>query len=91
MFESLGHLQYLLNVWTNSVDTWTDIGTGTGIKIHYYNSHPNGHKTYVIGLTYYIVTCTVFNLITAHIPISAQSRNSVVFRLQPVYFFFTSL
>ena len=34
---------------------------------------------------------TVFNLITAHAPISAQSRNSVVFRLQPVYFFFTSL
>ena len=34
---------------------------------------------------------TVFDLITAHTPISAQSRNSVVFRLQPVYFFFTSL
>ena len=33
----------------------------------------------------------VFDLITAHTPISAQSRNSVVFRLQPVYFFFTSL
>ena len=30
---------------------------------------------------------TIFNLITAHTPISAQSRNSVVFRLQPVYFF----
>ena len=30
---------------------------------------------------------TVFDLITAHTPISAQSRNSVVFRLQPVYFF----
>ena len=34
---------------------------------------------------------TVFDLITAHTPISAQSRNSVVFRLQPMYFFFTSL
>ena len=27
---------------------------------------------------------TVFDLITAHTPISAQSRNSIVFRLQPV-------
>ena len=30
---------------------------------------------------------TIFDLITAHNPISAKSRNSVVFRLQPVYFF----
>ena len=30
---------------------------------------------------------TVFDLITAHTPISSQSRNSVVVRLQPVYFF----
>ena len=30
---------------------------------------------------------TVLDLITAHTPISTQSRNSVVFRLQPVYFF----
>ena len=37
------------------------------------------------------VVVTVFDLITAHTPISAQSRNSVVFRLQPVFFFFTSL
>ena len=29
---------------------------------------------------------TVFDLITAHTPISAQSSNSVVFRLQPVTF-----
>ena len=29
---------------------------------------------------------TVFDLITAHTHISAQSSNSVVFRLQPVYF-----
>ena len=34
---------------------------------------------------------TVFDLITAHTPISAQSSNSVVFRLQPVYFLSTSL
>ena len=34
---------------------------------------------------------TVFNLITAHTPISAQSSNSIVFRLQPVYFMSTSL
>ena len=34
-----------------------------------------------------IVEHTVFNLITAHTPISTQSRNSIVFRLQPVYFF----
>ena len=32
-------------------------------------------------------TITVFDQITAHTPISTQSRNSVVFRLQPVYFF----
>ena len=31
-------------------------------------------------------TSTVFDLITADTPISAQSSNSVVFRLQPVYF-----
>ena len=30
---------------------------------------------------------TVFYLITAHTPTSAQSSNFVVFRLQPVYFF----
>ena len=29
---------------------------------------------------------TVFDLITAHTPISAQSSNSIVYRLQPVYF-----
>ena len=34
---------------------------------------------------------TVFDLISAHTPISAQSSNSVVFRLQPVYFLSTSL
>ena len=34
---------------------------------------------------------TVFNLITAHTPISAQIRDSIDFRFQPVYFFFTSL
>ena len=34
---------------------------------------------------------TVFNLITAHTPTSAQSSSSVVFRLQPVYFSSTSL
>ena len=33
------------------------------------------------------LSCIVFDLITAHTPISAQSRNPVVFRLQPVYFF----
>ena len=30
---------------------------------------------------------TVFDLIITHTPISVQSSNSVVFRLQPVYFF----
>ena len=34
---------------------------------------------------------TIFDLITAHAPISAQSSNYVVFRLQPVYFLSTSL
>ena len=34
---------------------------------------------------------TVFYLITAHIPMSTQSSNSVVFRLHPVYFLSTSL
>ena len=34
-----------------------------------------------------MIVCTVFDLITAHTPIRAQSRNSVGFRLQPVYFF----
>ena len=34
---------------------------------------------------------TVFDLITARTPISAQSSNSMVFRLQPVYFLSTSL
>ena len=40
------------------------------------NVHMNNRLTY-----------TVFDLITAHTPISVQSRNSIVFRLQPVYFF----
>ena len=44
----------------------------------------------VTALTGYILKITIFDLITAHTPISAQSRNSVVFRLQPVSFFFTS-
>ena len=30
---------------------------------------------------------TIFDLITAHAPISAQSSNLVVFRLKPVYFY----
>ena len=34
---------------------------------------------------------TVFDLITAHTPISAQSSNSLVFRLQLLYFLSTSL
>ena len=34
---------------------------------------------------------TVFNLITAHTPMSAWSSNSAVFRLKPVYFLSTSL
>ena len=34
---------------------------------------------------------TLFDLIMAHIPISAQSSNSIDFRLQPVYFMSTSL
>ena len=34
---------------------------------------------------------TIFNLITVHTPISARSNNSVVFRLQPVYFMSRSL
>ena len=32
-----------------------------------------------------------FDPITSHAPISAQSSNAVVFRLQPVYFLSTSL
>ena len=35
----------------------------------------------------YMKCIAVFNLITAHTPISAQSSHSVVFRLQPVYLF----
>ena len=31
----------------------------------------------------YLTICTIFNLITLHIPISAHSNNFVVFRLQP--------
>ena len=34
---------------------------------------------------------TVFDVITAHTPISAQSNNSVGFRLEPVYFLSISL
>ena len=30
---------------------------------------------------------TVINLITTHAPVSKQSSNLVVFRLQPVYFY----
>ena len=35
-----------------------------------------------------VATC--INLITAHTPISEQSSDSVVFRMQPVYFLSTS-
>ena len=43
---------------------------------------------YIWTIIFFVVpSYTVFDLITAHIPISAQSSNSIVFRLQPVYFF----
>ena len=38
-----------------------------------------------------VIKFTVFNLITAHTPISAQSSKFVVFRLQGAYFLSTSL
>ena len=38
-----------------------------------------------------IILDIVFDLITAHSPIRAQSSNSVVSRLPPVYFLSTSL
>ena len=41
---------------------------------------------YLKALQRSITTYTVFDLITTHTPISAQLSNSVVFRLQPVYF-----
>ena len=34
-----------------------------------------------------ITRSTIIDLITEHAPISAQSSNLVVFRLQPVYFY----
>ena len=34
-----------------------------------------------------VTESTIFNLITVHVPISAQSSNFIVFRLQPVYFY----
>ena len=43
--------------------------------------------SFSLRLTLNKISTTVFDLITAHTLISAQSRNSVVFRLQPVYFF----
>ena len=45
---------------------------------------------YSVGMDMYI-SYTVIDLITAHAPISAQSSNLVVFRLQQVYFLSTSL
>ena len=39
-----------------------------------------------VSLINFIFENTVFNLITTHTLISAQSSNSIVFRLQPVYF-----
>ena len=48
-------------------------------------SLPGYFLLYLYGNIY-----TVFDLITAHTPTSTQSRNSVVFRLQAVDFFFTN-
>ena len=45
----------------------------------------------MVGLDKSNTLDTVFDLITAHIPTSAQSSYSVVFILQPVYFLSTSL
>ena len=44
-----------------------------------------------VGVILIHLPFTVFDLITAHIPISAQSSNFVIFKLQPVYFLSTSL
>ena len=44
--------------------------------------------TFVLFSCYILLSqYTVVDLITAHAPISAQSSNLVVFRLQPVYFY----
>ena len=50
-------------------------------------------RTFFVHVLYYYNnnTCTVFDLFPAHTPISTQSSNSVVFRLQPVYFLPSSL
>ena len=44
-------------------------------------------RVYNYRILFFSQKHTVFDLITTHTPISAQSKNSVVFRLQPVYFF----
>ena len=65
------------------------------LNIQQLNSLPylpiNFNKLTDYLIMFKVVTYTIFNLFTAHISISTQSSNSVVFRLQPVYFLSTSL
>ena len=50
----------------------------------------HGHRQ-TREFTFHYLKDTVLDLITAHNPVSAQPGDSVVFKLQPVYFLSTSL
>ena len=56
-------------------------------KVVWTASIPALHKYWKINVN----DTTTFNLITAHTPISTQANNSLVFKLQLVYFLSTSL
>ena len=55
------------------------------------NKNSDDNDDLIFYIRFNTIEVTVFDLINAHTPISAQLSNSVVFRLQPVYFLSTSL
>ena len=80
--------------WANSLEhesDKTDNSEKNKIFLGWASSEIQGSLTSFSSFWVCFVTDTVFDLITAHTPISALWSNIVVFRLQPVYFVSTYL
>ena len=73
--SSYGWLEKALNARVNVKTTFKDD------KVIRLRNTGQGHKNDTA-----VIKCTVHNLITVHVLIRAQSRDFIVFRLQPVYF-----
>ena len=88
-----------LSLWPEWIWVWAPCPHGCGPQFwkrlfNYQvmcNKNSDDNDDLVFYIPFNIIQVTVFDLINAHTPISAQSSNSVVFRLQPVYFLSTSL